>query len=86
MCQPIETKRVGVDIDIYDDRYHWVGKADKHKAHQEGLWHRVFTCLLVIPKQRTVLLQKKNTRRLSFQPSRLSRHLCWWTLFSWRIN
>jgi len=59
MCQPIETKRVGVDIDIYDDRYHWVGKADKHKAHQEGLWHRVFTCLLVIPKQRTVLLQKK---------------------------
>jgi len=46
-------------IDIYDDRYQWTGRADKRDAHRRGLWHRVFTCLVVHPERRTVTLQAK---------------------------
>ena len=53
-------------IDIYNDKYEWVGTASKKEAHQKGLWHRVFTALLVNPRRKTVLLQKKVPDRYSF--------------------
>ncbi len=46
-------------IDIFNDKYEFVGTASKKEAHQKGLWHRVFTCILVNPEHKTILLQKK---------------------------
>jgi len=53
-------------IDIFDDKYRLVGTAGKKEAHQKGLWHRVFTCILVNPKKQTILLQKKIPGKYSF--------------------
>lgn len=53
-------------IDIFNDKYELIGKASKREAHQKGLWHRVFTCILVNPKKKTILLQKKVLGRYSF--------------------
>jgi 8-oxo-dGTP pyrophosphatase MutT (NUDIX family) len=53
-------------IDIYDDRYQWTGRADKRDAHRRGLWHRVFTCLVVHPERRTVTLQAKQPALYGF--------------------
>jgi len=53
-------------IDIFNDKYELVGTANKKEAHQKGLWHRVFTCILVNPKTKTILLQKKVPGRYSF--------------------
>ena len=53
-------------LDIFDDKYRSVGTAGKKEAHQKGLWHRVFTCILINPKNKTILLQKKVPGRYSF--------------------
>jgi len=53
-------------IDIFNDKYELIGTASKKEAHQKGLWHRVFTCLLVNPKHKTILLQKKVPGRYAF--------------------
>jgi len=36
------------------------------EAHQKDLWHRVFTCIIVNPKNKTIILQKKVPGRYSF--------------------
>lgn len=53
-------------IDIFNDRYEYLGVEDKKVAHAEGLWHRTFSCLAVSPTRRTVLLQKKAPGRYQF--------------------
>ncbi|MGW0885397.1 NUDIX hydrolase [Streptomyces sp. NPDC002671] len=53
-------------IDIYTDRNEHNGTADKRTAHQQGLWHRTFSCLAYNPAAGTVLLQKKNPSSLDF--------------------
>ncbi|MBT2212431.1 NUDIX domain-containing protein [Actinomadura sp. NEAU-AAG7] len=53
-------------IDIYTDRNTPTGSADKNAAHQQGLWHRTFSCLVINPDIRTVLLQKKAPGRYAF--------------------
>lgn len=53
-------------IDIFNDKYEFIGTASKKEAHQKGLWHRVFTCILVNPKHKTILLQKKAPGRYAF--------------------
>ena len=53
-------------IDIFNDRYEKIGVADKKEAHAEGLWHRVFSCLVVCPARGTILLQKKHQGQYSF--------------------
>lgn len=58
-------------VDIFDDCYHHTGVLNKRQAHQEGLWHRIFACLVVNPANQTVLLQKKfsdNYKDYAFQP------------------
>jgi isopentenyldiphosphate isomerase len=53
-------------IDIFTDRYEHVGTEEKTTAHQHGLWHRTFSCLLVNPATQTVVLQKKAPGRYAF--------------------
>lgn len=53
-------------IDIFDDRYQPIGTAEKKIAHRDGLWHRTFSCLVINPAERTVLLQKKTPGRYLF--------------------
>lgn len=54
-------------IDIFTDRYEYVGIADKKKAHRQGLWHRTFSALAFNPTTRRVMLQKKAPGRYSFE-------------------
>ncbi|MEO3855781.1 NUDIX domain-containing protein [Acrocarpospora sp. B8E8] len=53
-------------IDVYNDRNQHIGQQDKKIAHEDGLWHRTFSCLAVNPVRATVLLQKKQPGRYSF--------------------
>lgn len=53
-------------IDIYTDRNEHVGTEDKKRAHEQGLWHRTFSCLAINPTTATVLLQKKSPGRYVF--------------------
>lgn len=54
-------------IDIYTDRNEPTGKSiEKKEAHKQGLWHRVFTCLIINPETGTAFLQKKTPGRYSF--------------------
>lgn len=53
-------------IDIYTDSNEHLGTEDKRVAHQNGLWHRTFSCLALNPATATVLLQKKSPGRYVF--------------------
>ncbi len=54
-------------IDIYTDRNEPAGySADKRDAHARGLWHRVFTCLVINTDTQTAYLQKKTPHRYVF--------------------
>ena len=53
-------------LDIFNDKYEHIGTAGKKEAHMKGMWHRVFTCILVDPKTKSILLQKKVPGRYSF--------------------
>ncbi len=53
-------------VDIFDDRYNPIGIASKKEAHEKGLWHRTFSCLVVNPRRAVVHLQKKHSNQYSF--------------------
>lgn len=53
-------------IDIFNDRYEHAGTAEKSDAHARGLWHCTFSCQVVNPVARTVVLQKKAPGRAGF--------------------
>lgn len=53
-------------IDIFSSNYEFLGTASKAVAHKTGLWHRVFTCLIVNSEKKTVFLQKKYPNRYEF--------------------
>jgi isopentenyldiphosphate isomerase len=53
-------------IDTFTDRYEHTGTEDKKIAHERGLWHRTFSCLVFDPVRQTVLLQKKAPGRTVF--------------------
>ena len=53
-------------LDIFDDKYEFVGTAGKKEAHEKGMWHRVFTCLLLNTKTKSVLMQKKVPSKYNF--------------------
>ena len=46
-------------IDIFNDKYEHIGVEDKKIAHEKGLWHRVFTCVILNSQKSTVYLQRK---------------------------
>jgi isopentenyldiphosphate isomerase len=54
------------NVDIFDDRYNYIGIASKKNAHEKGLWHRTFSCLVVDPQRGVVHLQKKHFNQYSF--------------------
>jgi isopentenyldiphosphate isomerase len=54
-----------MQIDIFDDQYQHLGTADKDEVHTKGLWHRVFSCLIVTPRD-TVFWQKKHSGLYEF--------------------
>lgn len=45
-------------IDIFDDNYKHAGTCSKKQAHEKGYWHRVFTCIVVNPLTKSIVLQK----------------------------
>lgn len=47
-------------IDVYDSNYNYLGRVDPKVAFRNGLWHRTFNCMVVLPQSRSVLLQKKH--------------------------
>ncbi len=47
-------------VDVFDEDYHLIGKATKKEVHEKGLWHQVFSCLLVDTEENKVYLQYKN--------------------------
>lgn len=54
-------------IDVYTDRNEPAGYTiEKKEAHAKGLWHRVFTCLVINTDNKTAYLQKKTPGRYSF--------------------
>ena len=53
-------------IDIFDENYCKIGEASKSLAHKLGLWHRVFTCLIIDKSKETVYFQRKVRNRYTF--------------------
>lgn len=53
-------------VDIFDENYNYVGTELKSIAHQKGLWHRVFTCIIVNKEKNTIYFQKKVSGRYVF--------------------
>ena len=47
-------------LNIYNDNYELLGTCEKKLAHKIGLWHEVFTCLVINPEKNTVIMQIKN--------------------------
>ncbi|MCH5586343.1 NUDIX domain-containing protein [Shimazuella sp. AN120528] len=54
-------------IDIFNDQHEYIGQATKKEAHENGWWHRVFTCIVINSEKKTMVLQKKAPERYSFQ-------------------
>ncbi len=54
-------------VDIYDENYKKVGIALKSEAHKKGLWHRVFTCIIVDSTKKTIYFQKKQPHQYCFE-------------------
>jgi len=52
-------------IDIYDENHIYLGNCEKSLAHKLGLWHDIFTCLIINKDKRTVFLQIKNHKHNS---------------------
>ncbi len=48
-------------IDIFDEHYNLIGTSTKSEAHQKGLWHQVFACLIINSRNNKVYLQYKNS-------------------------
>lgn len=53
-------------VDVFDDTYRLVGTADKATVHQQGSWHRTFSCLVVRSSDNSVLFQKKHPGQYCF--------------------
>jgi isopentenyldiphosphate isomerase len=46
-------------LDIYTDKFKYIGTCEKKECHTKGYWHKVITVLVVNPKKRTVYFQRK---------------------------
>lgn len=47
-------------LDIYNENHEKLGSCEKKLAHKLGLWHEVFTCLIINPENRSIYFQIKN--------------------------
>ncbi|MGG5737686.1 MULTISPECIES: NUDIX hydrolase [Bacillus cereus group] len=55
------------NVDIFNDKYEYIGISNKRLAHLEGLWHRVFTCIVINSDEKTMILQSKVPNQYSFE-------------------
>ncbi|PEU18523.1 MULTISPECIES: NUDIX domain-containing protein [unclassified Bacillus (in: firmicutes)] len=55
------------NIDIFNDNYEHIGICNKRLAHLEGLWHRVFTCIVINSGEKSMILQSKVPNQYSFE-------------------
>ena len=46
-------------INIYDADFNIIGEEDKNEAHRKGLWHQVFTCLIIKNDKLIIQLRDK---------------------------
>lgn len=54
-------------VQIYNDRNEPINLlVDKKEAHSKGLWHRVFICILINKKTKSIILQKKIQNKYNF--------------------
>ena len=58
-------------IDIYNEKEEYIGYCEKDKAHQVGLWHRTFNCLVINPRKKTVFFQYKNMEHNGINKNKL---------------
>ena len=55
-------------VQIYNDRNESTNTfVEKKEAHSKGLWHRVFICILINKKTRSIILQKKIQNKYNFE-------------------
>ena len=55
-------------ISIYNDRNELLNIAvEKAEAHQKGLWHRTFICILINKHTNSIILQRKSKDRYIFE-------------------
>jgi isopentenyldiphosphate isomerase len=48
-------------INIFDSNHQLIGTATKKEAHEKGLYHEVFGCVLIDSTKNTIYLQYKNS-------------------------
>lgn len=34
-------------LDVFNEKYEWIGQADRDRVHKEGLWHQTFHCWIL---------------------------------------
>jgi isopentenyldiphosphate isomerase len=44
-------------IDIFDASCNHIGEEYKDVAHKKGLWHKIFNCWIINPKDKTIIVQ-----------------------------
>lgn len=54
-----DSKRIEY-IDAYNENHQFIGRFEKHKAHELGLWHDVLGSLVINPNKNEVFFQLKN--------------------------
>lgn len=47
-------------LDIYNENHEKLGTCEKKLTHKLGLWHEVFTCLVINKKNKSIYFQIKN--------------------------
>lgn len=47
-------------LDIYNENHEKIGVCEKNLTHKLGLWHEVFTCLIINKKHKSIIFQIKN--------------------------
>ncbi|WP_421901319.1 NUDIX hydrolase [Maridesulfovibrio sp.] len=50
-------------IEIFDDNFNYLGIESSHKAHRNGLWHKVVHCWLVDTKTQKILYQRRSDNK-----------------------
>ena len=52
---------MGEIIDIFNEKYEWIGKEDRDVVHKEGYWHQTFHCWILTQHdgKNCVLVQKR---------------------------
>lgn len=50
-------------LDVFDANYKHIGVENKDVVHKNGLWHHVFHCWIVNPKNKSLILQLRSHKK-----------------------